>query len=510
VDRVAVVDDRVGAGRIELPSRPAARLPVPVLVAVLAVAAVVARLPGVARPMSNDEGGFLLVAAQWAPGSSLYGNYWVDRPPLLIGLFQLADLLGGGPVALRLLGAAWVGASVVLAAVLARVAGRIGDARTRRLSPAWAAAAAAVFLVSPLFGAGEIDGELLAVPFVLAGVTAVLQAYLPGTRRPLAWWALAGALGVAAAAVKQNMLEVFVAAAVVLATQLRRNPARAGRAILAFVGGVALATSAVLGWSAFHGTSPSELWDAIVTFRLEASSVIAHSAPDTATDRAAGVAGAFLGSGALALVVLAYVPSLRRADSAPRWPLVRVTAAAVLLWEAFAAAAGGSYWLHYLVGAVPGLVLATAAAPASRVRRLALAVALTYAGVVAVASLVTTALAPIGTPSKDVAVELYLSAHERPGDTGVVAFGDPVLLQAAGLSSPYPELWSLPVRVRDSRLTELTQVLSGPNRPTWVVVDGDSLATWGVDPALAQPVLDRDYRQVHVFSDWHVFHVRSR
>jgi hypothetical protein len=266
----------------------------------------------------------------------------------------------------------------------------------------------------------------------------------------------------------------------------------------------------VLGWSAFHGTSPAELWDAIVTFRFEASSVIAHSAPDTAADRAAGVAGAFVGSGALALVVLACVPSLRRAAQAPRWPLVRVTAAAVLLWEAFAAAAGGSYWLHYLVGAVPGLVLATAAASASRLRRLAFGAALTYAGVVAVAGVVTTALAPIGTPSKDVAVERYPSAHERPGDTGVIAFGDPVLLQAAGLPSPYPELWSLPVRVRDSRLTELTQVLSGPHRPTWVVVDGDSLATWGVDPSLAQPVLDRDYRQVHDFSDWHVFHVRSR
>ena len=90
-DRVAVVGDAADGGRVAPPSRLAGRLPVPVLVAALALAAVLARLPGVARPMSNDEGGFLMVAAQWAPGSSLYGSYWVDRPPLIIGLFQLAE-----------------------------------------------------------------------------------------------------------------------------------------------------------------------------------------------------------------------------------------------------------------------------------------------------------------------------------------------------------------------------------------------------------------------------------
>jgi hypothetical protein len=510
--RVADVGGVGGAGRFGLGSRSAARLPHPVLVAVLAVVAVLARLPGVTRPMSNDEGGFLMVAAQWAPGSSLYGNYWVDRPPLIIGLFQLADELGGGPVALRLLAAAWVGASVVLAAFLARVVGRAARPAGRAvLGPAWAAAVAAVFLVTPLFDPGEVDGELLAVPFLLAGIIAVLKAHLASTRRSsLAWWALAGGLAVAAAAVKQNMLEVFVAAAVVLVARLRQSPAQAGEGALGFVGGVTIATAALLGWAAYHGTSLDELWDAIVTFRFEASAVIAHSAPDSASDRFAGVAGAFLVSGALALVVLAYVPRLVRGGWRPRWGLVRIVAAAVLVWEAVAVAAGGSYWLHYLVGTVPGLVLAVAAAPATRLRRLALGGVLAYAAVMAAAGVVTTALAPIGTPSKDLAVEHYLAAHKRPGDTGVIAYGDPVLLQAAGLSSPYPELWSLPVRVRDSRLTQLTQVLSGRSRPTWVIVSGDSLATWGVDPSLAQPVLVRDYRPVQVFGDWHVFHVRAR
>ncbi len=37
----------------------------------------------------------MLVASQWTPGSSLYGDYWVDRPPLLIDFFDVADHPGG-------------------------------------------------------------------------------------------------------------------------------------------------------------------------------------------------------------------------------------------------------------------------------------------------------------------------------------------------------------------------------------------------------------------------------
>ena len=94
-------------------------------VLLLAALSVIARVPSMFRPLSPDEGGFLMVAAQWAKGTSLYGDYWVDRPPLLIMLFQLAHL-AGGPIGLRLLGAACVGSSVLLAAALARAALRLG------------------------------------------------------------------------------------------------------------------------------------------------------------------------------------------------------------------------------------------------------------------------------------------------------------------------------------------------------------------------------------------------
>jgi hypothetical protein len=484
------------------------------VVLLLAALSVLARVPSMFRPLSPDEGGFLMVAAQWAKGTSLYGDYWVDRPPLLIMLFQLAHLTGR-PIGLRLLGAACVGSSVLLAAALARAALRLEGrhARGSRAAVIGAAATAAVFLVNPLFGATEVDGELLAVPFVLAGLTAALTAYrsaYSATRGATWWWMAAGALAVAAAAVKQNMLEVFVAAAVLLLAIARRSLRTSARSATAFGAGSAVCTLALLGWAALHGTTPAGIWDAVVSFRLEASSVIAHSAPDTTHARALGVAGAFLGSGALGIALAALVPRWHRRGPRPSTLLLSVTVA-VLAWESISVVAGGSYWLHYLVATVPGLVLAAAtAAERGRGHRIALGAVLGYAGAVAAAGIITMTLAPVGTPAADLAVERYLAAHSRPGDTGVIAFGDPALLEAAHLSSPYPELWSLPVRVRDPHLTDFASVLTGPDRPTWVVVHGDSLDTWGVDASHAQPVLERDYQPVHTDGDWHVYRVRTQ
>lgn len=479
-------------------------------VLLFAALSVLARVPSMFRPLSPDEGGFLMVAAQWTNGTSLYGDYWVDRPPLLIMLFQLAHL-AGGPIGLRLLGATCVGSSVFLAATLARAALRLEErvAGVSRVVVVGAAATAATFLVSPLFGATEVDGEILAVPFVLAGLTAALAAYR--STSAAAWrWSAAGALAVAAAAVKQNMLEVFVAAAVLLLATARRSPRTAARSATAFGAGSAACALALLGWATLHGTTPAGIWDAVVSFRLQASSVIAHSAPETTQARALGVAGAFLGSGALGIVLAALVPRWRRRDPRPSTLLVSVTVA-VLVWETFGVTAGGSYWLHYLIGTVPGLVLAaTTAAERGRSRRIALGAVLGYAGAAAAAGIITTTIAPVGTSSADLAVERYLAAQSQPGDTGVIAFGDPALLEAAHLTSPYPELWSLPVRVRDPHLSDLTTVLTGQDRPTWVVVNGDSLGTWGVDASLAQPVLEREYQPVHTTGDWHIYHVRTQ
>jgi hypothetical protein len=465
-------------------------------VGALAVLAGAAWTPFVTKPLSPDEGGFLLVASQWGPGTSLYGDYWVDRPPLLIGLFQLADLAGGA-VALRLLGIVAVVVSVLLAGELGRLL-----APGRPVAAVAGAATAAIFLATPFFGTTEVNGELLAMPFVLGGLLAL-------ARR---WWAPAGVLAVAAAAVKQSEVDVVVAAVVVLGMLLwRRQWRTAAAAAASFAIGALAASGVILWWAAVRGTYPSELWDAVVTFRGQAAAVISSSASSATGDRAHDLWTAFLASGAAALPVVALVPGRRRHRTVAAAPVdVRPLAVALLLWEALVVICGGSYWLHYLLATVPGLVLLVVATVRHRPERWRWTTGvLAYAGVTTVASVVALTVLGTGTPA-DAEVQRYLVAQKGAGDTAVVAFGDPALLRATGMSSPYPLVWSLPVRVRDPHLAGLTQVLQGPERPTWVVVDGASLATWGVDDSVAQPVLERRYELRRVIDDWYVYHVRDR
>jgi hypothetical protein len=482
------------------PSAPARWGSVPVV----AIAAGLFWLPNVLRPLSSDEGGFLLVASQWSPGTSLYGNYWVDRPPLLIGLFQLADA-GGGRIALRILGLLAVVVSVLLAGRI----GRLAAPRTRS-APLLVAATAAVFVTAPLFGASEVDGELLAVPWVLGGMLCVLHALVaPGRRRSLAWWAAAGAGAMAAPLVKQSMVEVFVMAAVVIGWLLvRRRYAVAGAATAAFAAGAVALLGTVLVWAAVHGTDPAGLWDAVVVFRADAAAIISKESSSTTPQRAASLAVSFLASGAVVVLAAAFLPGVgrrMRRDGDSVLPDVRLLAGAVLAWELIGVALGGSYWLHYLIGTVPGLVLAAAAVAAHRPTRTRwAAIALTYGTVVSLVATLGLVVHDREVPS-DAAVAAYLTAHERPGDTGVVAFGDPAILENAHLTSPYPELWSLPVRVRDPSLSEFTRILESSDRPSWVVVSGASLATWGVDATAAQPVLEREYQWVDTEGDYRIY-----
>ena len=458
--------------------------------------AALARLPLVHRPLSADEGGFLAVAAQWSPGRSLYGNYWVDRPPLLIAFFGVADRLGGA-VGLRLLGLLAVLASILLAAAVGAVAADLDGWRRTPSSGLAAAVTATILLVSPLSGAEEVDGELVAVPLVLLGTLLVLLAARePRGRRRLALLLAAGATGAAAALVKQNVVDVGVLLVVAALTLLPHDRVRTVLSHLAVAAAGALAMLAVVvGWAASRGTSPAGLFDAVVTFRLQADQVISRSASAATTLRLHRDLKALLLSGA-PLGALAFVVTARRRGARPASRL-RAPAAAVLAWECVAALAGGSYWNHYLVGLVPGLVLCVGvAAPRASVgpvgRRL-LVGGLGYATVVATLAVLRVATATHTTTDQPLAA--WLDEHDRAGDSLVVAFGHADLHATTGLPSPYPELWSLPVRVRDPRLAGLTRVLDGPRRPTWLVT-GPTLQLWALHPLAAERAVARHYRPV--------------
>ena len=90
----------------------------------------------------------------------------------------------------------------------------------------------------------------------------------------------------------------------------------------------------------------------------------------------------------------------------------------------------------------------------------------------------------------------WLAASSAAGDSGFVAWGHAEVLHSSGLASPYPYLWSLPIRVRDNDLRLLVDTLRGADAPTWVV-EWDSFGSWDLDDEgrLAE-ALDERYRLV--------------
>ncbi len=445
------------------------------------------RIALVGLPLAADEGGYLHAAAQWRPGTSTYGDHFVDRPPLLMALFALADACGG-TVALRVIGMLATLASILLAS-------RIGG------TPA--AVTAAVMLTMASFEPFAINGELLAVPFVLASAWALLRA-LDATRRTGVWAAASGCAAACAFLVKQNVVDGFVLVVVLLGVVAWRGtqPERraTGRLLAAGIAGALLTVLAVLALAALAGTSPADLWDAVVVFRLDAAHSMANL-PDAGADRRR-VALAW--TALLSAVPLVVAACLVRRPADPRQRALRITALALLTWEIVAIVAGGGYWSHYLIGLTPGVVLLVASTRPVRLLRAALAVAL----VAAVVQLVVVDHAP-GRADDDAAVVTHLRAHARAGDTLVVAFGHPNVLRDSGLTSPYEHLWVLPTRVRDPLLSELTAVLTSPEAPDWLVVHGTSLAGLGLTHASAQRIVDRDYTLVATTGGWRILHRRD-
>lgn len=428
------------------------------IVPVIALGAVLCRLPFLTSDPSRDEAGFLLVGQQWrSGGSSLYGDYWVDRPPLLISIFEAAARLGG-LVPLRLIGSV---ATVLVVLGAAHVARRLGGSR----AATWAALTAAALCVNPLLGGQSVNGELLSAPFVVGGLAAVLAAIdEPNDRRAALFAALAGAAAMASLLVKQNMADVGVFAGVTLVVAWRRGEVstpRLVRSVLAGAVGALVCLGVLALWTTAHGTSVAGVYDAMYPFRLEAARVMAASDRSAADARLWLLLGYWLLSGgalvsALALQALAS----RQLRSAAVWGLI-----ATVLFDAVSIALGGSYWNHYLIQLVAPVAIFSGLLVSSRhVAARTVLTATAVAAVVALGAKLTgshpTTATSIGQAIRDVS---------RPQDTIVTIWGHADLTYASGLDSPYPFLWSLPARTRDPDLTDLSTLLAGPRAPTWFV-----------------------------------------
>ena len=453
--------------------------------------AVLLRVPSVTTLAYPDEGGLLLVARQWhGGGPGLYGDLWVDRPPLLLLFWKAAAGLGGVPAA-RILAMFAVAVLVVAAAWVGRLVGG-----PRAAGPA--AFLAAALSCSPLLGATEVDAELLAVPLVLLACGAALRSSPPASARAQAGWALlAGLAGASALLVKQNLADGLVfGAALALSAGLTGRWTRAAAARVLGFGtlGAAVVVAATLGWVVVDGPGIDALASTLFGFRAQAADVIARGSLAAPESRLLRLVGAGVASGLVVVLVVAVGP-LRR-GVARRQPAA-VATVAMALFALAGIAAGGSFWQHYALELLPAAVLAIAVVAADGSPVVTARAVVTLAVVSTVVAVVV-AVTPLVSPRHDErGLAAWLAQARRPQDSAVVTYGHADLIEAAGLRPPhYPYLWSLPIRARDPRLTALGGVLAGPDAPTWLV-EWDPVDTWGLDSqgALAH-VIARDYRSV--------------
>ena len=427
-----------------------------------AFAAFALRLSGLTRPIRPDEAGFTLVARSWAPhADSVYGPYFVDRPPLLISVFKLSDAIAG-PAFIRVIGALACAVLVLLAARTARVIA--GEASAR-----WTAVCVAALTSTTLINLVAVKGELLGLPFVMA---ACLLAILALRDRSVPLAALAGLSASIAAGFKQNLLGGLVFAGTLLLVALITRRVQ-GRTFLRLAGaglaGAAVPVAGMLAWAAAAGVRPGTLWYAIYGFRADASAVLAAHSSKAADERAVNLVLIALLAGLL-LVLGGFVVHLRgelRDDA----PLAAATAA-MLAFDAFGMVLGGSFWPDYLFALVPSAALAAALLSRHRSRR-----GRAMRGVIVLAALsclVSVSFWAVynltGNQETDEALTgAAIRAAAEPGDTLTVFGGRADLQISSGLDSPYEQLWSLPMRTLDPDLADLRELVSGPDAPTWLV-----------------------------------------
>jgi hypothetical protein len=148
-----------------------------------------------------------------------------------------------------------------------------------------------------MLGMPETNDELLALPFVLVAVVCLhASTRQTWSRRALLLAAGAGVAATCAVLVKQNVADVFVLAVVLLVASRGRLPHLRQRAG-AFLGAVGVTLAAALVAADLRGTTPVELFDAVVVFRIRSSEVIDASASPATSERMAHLALASLTSG---------------------------------------------------------------------------------------------------------------------------------------------------------------------------------------------------------------------
>ncbi|SFP02310.1 hypothetical protein SAMN05660464_1994 [Geodermatophilus dictyosporus] len=459
----------------------------------LCLAVVLARATYVLRPLRNDEGGYLLAARQWHTGGEfLYGDYFVDRPPLLMLVFRIAALTEWDQ-AIRVLAIPFV--------LLFVLAGwRAGTLLAGPAGGRWAAVVAAGITCSPALAAEQADGELFGAALVMVALALALSAWHADSAPHRFGWAVAaGAVAAAAPLVKQNLLEGLLLLAGLVVSGWWGRGADRRRALL--VGGGSLLGAlfpCALSWLWLRAAriEPADAWHDLVGSRGVAFDVLWSTGPDDSLRRV----GLLLVLGTVTGLLPIVATWLLTARRGPRQGSAEGRVLTLLLvCGVVGIASGGAYWPPYLLQLAPAAVLAAGALAPSTSRpgawmrgccRLVAAAAV-------VGTLVSGAVyATVPSAWSSQRTGEWLADSKAVGDTGFVAYGLPSVLETADVPSPYPHLWSAAMRTLDPDQTRLRATLAGPGAPSWVVqVNG--LNAWGIDEdSRLRDLLHQRYRVV--------------
>ncbi len=474
-------------------SEPRTRSWTPWFLPVAVLATIALRYTSLLSPLTNDEAGFLLVSRAWVPTpDNMYGTFWVDRPPILIWTYQAADVLFGayGPrVFASLLAIAMV---VAVYQTGVRVA---GESAAR-----WATAGTVILASNPALQSWTGKGEMLGTPLVVISCCLSIAAL----RRRHDWRrvALSGAAGfvaVLACGLKQSLVGGLVFGAALLGGAMvsrRLRPSEGLTLGVAAIAGAAVPVLATVAWALSNNVELGTVWHHVYGFRSEASAVIAQGQLSAPRERAVTLAVLAVVTGIVPIMVwlASCLPALRA-----RFSVGFMAVATMFAVDVIGAILGGSYWQAYLIPLIPSaafalMLLFTLTGWRRRVSQGLVVVA----AVATVCALTTFTVDRVsghsGTASFNTGAAIARSS--QPTDTIVSLYGDADTVQASGLRSPYPYLWSLPVRTLDPDLSLLKRQLTGPDAPTWVVA-ALPLNSWNIDASgELQAVLDTKYIEV--------------
>jgi hypothetical protein len=457
--------------------------------------ALLLRLPFLGTALGLDEGGVAFIARNWPSGhGSLYGSYWLDRPPLLVGLYKLAVL--GGDRGVRVLGAV---AALALVAAIALLAREVAGQRAGLIAGLLAALLSGSVAIASVYTPAEL---LAAVPSTLS----VLCLLLAHRRRGARFVFVAGLLAVAALLIKQSFLDAGLAGLVfVLASGLADRSVRV-RWPLAYAAGVAIPVAALLVWQVAARLPDGGFVYALVGFRIDALHTLSGSNYPLHV-RLRSLEAPFIGSGLVLVAGLAGFGLTRlRGDR-----VLLATFVAWLVGASVGVLGGGSYWPHYLIELVPVSCVAAAAgiAGSRRVTRIvAVGACAVVSGVAAVGGIVYVAAHP---PHREaMAVARYVRTHARPGDTQYVMYAQADVPYYIGLPSPYPYAWSLMVRAKPGAIPQLRRLLASAQRPTWLV-RWQTAGHWGLDPGgRTKRLIARDYRLAATVRGYRIYERNDR